>query len=175
MKTFYQDRKHSCSYSRTMVIPILALELQSVAMALDSHWTFWWKCICVDIRFCSFLGCSCRLLLLPIYMSLTAWSCPILQYHLLHRTLNPAVMSHILCKVCQYQSIVVRSCFFFKLSVGVLKKKLVFFGLPRLGRTILATFETNACFQLLCRTSVNPVHNAQVCYFNNVWLMFLVF
>ncbi len=24
-------------------------------------------------------------------------------------------------------------------------------------------------------TSVNPVHNAQVCYFNNVWLMFLVF
>jgi len=23
--------------------------------------------------------------------------------------------------------------------------------------------------------SVNPVHNAQVCYFNNVWLMFLVF
>jgi len=27
---------------------------------------------------------------------------------------------------------------------------------------------------LLC-TSVNAVHNAQVCYFNNVWLMFLVF
>jgi hypothetical protein len=25
------------------------------------------------------------------------------------------------------------------------------------------------------RTSVNPVHNAHVCYFNNVWLMFLVF
>jgi len=24
-------------------------------------------------------------------------------------------------------------------------------------------------------TSVNPVHNAQVCYFNNVWLMFLIF
>ncbi len=24
-------------------------------------------------------------------------------------------------------------------------------------------------------TSVNPVHNAQVCYFNNVWWMFLVF
>jgi len=24
-------------------------------------------------------------------------------------------------------------------------------------------------------TSVNPVHNAQVCYFNNIWLMFLVF
>ncbi len=24
-------------------------------------------------------------------------------------------------------------------------------------------------------TSVNLVHNAQVCYFNNVWLMFLVF
>ncbi len=24
-------------------------------------------------------------------------------------------------------------------------------------------------------TSVNPLHNAQVCYFNNVWLMFLVF
>jgi hypothetical protein len=24
-------------------------------------------------------------------------------------------------------------------------------------------------------TSVNPVHNAQVCYFNNVWFMFLVF
>jgi hypothetical protein len=24
-------------------------------------------------------------------------------------------------------------------------------------------------------TSVNPVHYAQVCYFNNVWLMFLVF
>jgi len=24
-------------------------------------------------------------------------------------------------------------------------------------------------------TSVNPGHNAQVCYFNNVWLMFLVF
>jgi hypothetical protein len=24
-------------------------------------------------------------------------------------------------------------------------------------------------------TSVNPVHNAQVCYFNNLWLMFLVF
>jgi len=23
-------------------------------------------------------------------------------------------------------------------------------------------------------TSVNPVHNTQVCYFNNVWLMFLV-
>jgi hypothetical protein len=23
-------------------------------------------------------------------------------------------------------------------------------------------------------TSVGPVHNAQVCYFNNVWLMFLV-
>ncbi len=22
---------------------------------------------------------------------------------------------------------------------------------------------------------MNPVHNAQVCYFNNVWLMFLVF
>jgi hypothetical protein len=25
------------------------------------------------------------------------------------------------------------------------------------------------------QTSVNPVHNAQVCYFNNVCLMFLVF
>jgi hypothetical protein len=24
-------------------------------------------------------------------------------------------------------------------------------------------------------TSVSPLHNAQVCYFNNVWLMFLVF
>jgi hypothetical protein len=24
-------------------------------------------------------------------------------------------------------------------------------------------------------TSVCPVHNAQVCYFNNVWFMFLVF
>jgi len=24
-------------------------------------------------------------------------------------------------------------------------------------------------------TSVIPVHNAQVCYFDNVWLMFLVF
>jgi hypothetical protein len=24
-------------------------------------------------------------------------------------------------------------------------------------------------------TSVNLMHNAQVCYFNNVWLMFLVF
>jgi hypothetical protein len=24
-------------------------------------------------------------------------------------------------------------------------------------------------------TNVNPVHNAHVCYFNNVWLMFLVF
>jgi len=30
------------------------------------------------------------------------------------------------------------------------------------------------CFAYIC-TSVNPVHNAQVCYFNNVWLMFLVF
>jgi hypothetical protein len=27
----------------------------------------------------------------------------------------------------------------------------------------------------ICQTSVNPVHYAQVCYFNNVWLMFLVF
>jgi len=27
----------------------------------------------------------------------------------------------------------------------------------------------------LAVTSVNPVHNAQVCYFNNVWLMFLIF
>jgi hypothetical protein len=25
------------------------------------------------------------------------------------------------------------------------------------------------------KTSGNPVHNAQVCYFNNVWFMFLIF
>jgi hypothetical protein len=43
------------------------------------------------------------------------------------------------------------ACFCLKLSVGVLKKRLVYSWLVRLGRTILATFETNACFQLLCR------------------------
>jgi hypothetical protein len=32
---------------------------------------------------------------------------------------------------------------------------------------------TQAWFIII--TSVCPVHNAQVCYFNNVWFMFLVF
>jgi hypothetical protein len=35
--------------------------------------------------------------------------------------------------------------------------------------------QITACTITLMLTSVNPVHNAQVCYFNNVWLMFLVF
>ncbi len=32
-----------------------------------------------------------------------------------------------------------------------------------------------ASMVLYLDTSVNLVHNAQVCYFNNVWLMFLIF
>jgi hypothetical protein len=29
--------------------------------------------------------------------------------------------------------------------------------------------------RVIKQTSVNPVHNSQVCYFNNVWFMFLIF
>jgi len=36
------------------------------------------------------------------------------------------------------------------------------------------SYDSNMFFSYVV-TSVNPVHNAQVCYFNNVWLMFLVF
>jgi hypothetical protein len=37
------------------------------------------------------------------------------------------------------------------------------------------TKESGSSIVKLVLTSVNPMHNAQVCYFNNVWLMFLIF
>ncbi len=50
-----------------------------------------------------------------------------------------------------------------KLSIGALTKWVILSKRSPQNLLIIPT------------TSVNPVHNAQVCYFNNVWLMFLVF
>jgi hypothetical protein len=38
------------------------------------------------------------------------------------------------------------------------------------GRMDEKSFRTTTSF-IICNTSVNPVPNAQVCYFNNVWFM----